>query len=85
MLAREDTPKYKRSQRRSTSTARADGDSILPLSTGRSYGNAIDSDATDKVRAAFGAANYDRLVAVNDRYDPDHVFHANQCVRPSGG
>lgn len=65
--------------------ARAYGDSIQPLSTGRSYVNAIDGDATDKVKAAFGAANYDRLVAVKDRYDPDNLFHLNQNVRPSGG
>jgi len=65
--------------------ARAYGDSILPLSTGRSYVNAIESAETDKVRAAFGEATYDRLVAVKDRYDPDNVFHLNQNVRPSGG
>ena len=64
--------------------ARAYGDSILPLSTGRSYVNAIDGDETDKVRSAFGAATYDRLVAIKDRYDPDNVFHLNQNVRPSG-
>jgi FAD/FMN-containing dehydrogenase len=65
--------------------ARAYGDSILPLSTGKSYVNAIDDDAVDKVRAAFGASNYDRLVAIKDRYDPDNVFHLNQNIRPSGG
>jgi FAD/FMN-containing dehydrogenase len=64
--------------------ARAYGDSILPLSTGKSYVNAIEDDAVDKVRAAFGAVNYDRLVSVKDRYDPDNVFHLNQNVRPSG-
>jgi FAD/FMN-containing dehydrogenase len=66
------------------SAARAYGDAILPLSTGRSYVNAIDGDETDKVRTAFGVATYDRLVAVKDRYDPDNVFHLNQNVRPSG-
>ena len=65
--------------------ARAYGDSILPLSTGRSYVNAIESAETDKVRAAFGEATYERLVAVKDRYDPDNVFHLNQNVRPSRG
>jgi FAD/FMN-containing dehydrogenase len=64
--------------------ARAYGDSILPLSTGKSYVNAIEDGEVDKVRAAFGAANYDRLVAVKDRYDPGNVFHLNQNVRPSG-
>jgi FAD/FMN-containing dehydrogenase len=63
---------------------RAYGDSILPLSTGRSYVNAIEGEGTDKVRAAFGAATYDRLAAVKARYDPDNVFHLNQNVRPSG-
>jgi FAD/FMN-containing dehydrogenase len=65
--------------------ARAYGDSILPLSTGKSYVNAIEDEGVDKVRAAFGPANYDRLVAIKDRYDPDNVFHLNQNVRPSGG
>jgi FAD/FMN-containing dehydrogenase len=64
--------------------ARAYGDSILPLSTGKSYVNAIEGEGVDKIRAAFGAATYDRLVAVKDRYDPDNVFHLNQNVRPSG-
>jgi FAD/FMN-containing dehydrogenase len=65
--------------------ARAFGDTVAPLSTGRSYVNAIEDAGIDKVRAAFGAANYDRLVAVKDAYDPDNVFHLNQNVRPSGG
>jgi FAD/FMN-containing dehydrogenase len=64
--------------------ARAFGDAMAPLSTGRSYVNAIDDITTAKVRAAFGPATYDRLVAVKDRYDPDNVFHLNQNVRPSG-
>jgi len=66
------------------SAARAFGDSLAPLSTGRSYVNAIDGNETDKVRAAFGASTYDRLAAVKDRYDPDNVFNLNQNVRPSG-
>jgi FAD/FMN-containing dehydrogenase len=65
--------------------ARAFGDAVAPLSSGKSYVNAIDGSGIDKVRAAFGAANYDRLVAVKDHYDPDNVFHLNQNVRPSDG
>ena len=64
--------------------ARAFGDAVAPLSSGKSYVNAIDGSGIDKVRAAFGAANYDRLVAVGDHYDPENVFHLNQNVRPSG-
>lgn len=62
--------------------ARAYGDAILPLSTGRSYVNAIEA-GEDKVRAAFGATTYDRLAAIKRRYDPDNVFHLNQNVRPA--
>jgi FAD/FMN-containing dehydrogenase len=35
------------------------------------------------VRSAFGGEKYRRLVALNDRYDPDNVFRRNQNVRPS--
>ncbi len=63
--------------------ARAFGDAMLPLSTGRSYINAIEDHGTDRVRAAYGETTYDRLVALKDRYDPDNVFHLNQNIRPS--
>jgi FAD/FMN-containing dehydrogenase len=65
--------------------ARAYGRSIEPLSTGRSYVNAIEDDETDKVRAAFGATTYDRLAAIKAKYDPDNAFHLNQNVRPAPG
>jgi hypothetical protein len=51
--------------------ARAHGDSIQPLSTGRSYVNAIDTDATDKVRAAFPPANYDEPPDIDGVSWPD--------------
>jgi hypothetical protein len=36
-----------------------------------------------RVRRAFGAEKYRRLVAVKDRYEPDNVFRMNQKVLPS--
>jgi hypothetical protein len=36
-----------------------------------------------RVREAYGAAIYDRLVAVKTAYDPENVFHHNQNIRPS--
>jgi FAD/FMN-containing dehydrogenase len=63
--------------------ARAFGASIEPLSTGRSYVNAIEDAETDKVRAAFGARIYDGLAVIKAKYDPDNVFHLNQNVRPA--
>jgi FAD/FMN-containing dehydrogenase len=55
-----------------------------PFGTGTAYVNFLtDVEDTERVRAAYGAEIYDRLVAVKDRWDPENVFHLNQNVRPS--
>jgi FAD/FMN-containing dehydrogenase len=37
----------------------------------------------DRVRATFGDARYERLVALKDKYDPDNLFRLNQNIKPS--
>jgi hypothetical protein len=36
-----------------------------------------------RVREAYGASAFDRLVEVKTAWDPDNVFHHNQNIRPS--
>ena len=50
--------------------------------TGRWLNYLGDDQADDAIRAAYGP-NYDRLVDVKRRLDPDNVFHLNQNIDPS--
>ena len=36
-----------------------------------------------RVRGAFGAEKYHRLVALKDAYDPENVFHRNTNILPA--
>ena len=53
-----------------------------PYSTGSVYVNFLSSDDESRVRAAYGS-NYDRLVALKNRYDPTNLFQVNQNIRPT--
>ncbi|HJQ74948.1 MAG TPA: FAD-binding oxidoreductase [Gaiellaceae bacterium] len=50
----------------------------LPAARGV-YVNAIANEGADRVRAAYGG-NWDRLLAVKRRYDPENVFRLNQNI-----
>ena len=49
--------------------------------TGRWLNYLGDDQAEDAIRAAYGP-NYDRLIDVKRRYDPDNVFHLNHNIAP---
>jgi FAD/FMN-containing dehydrogenase len=45
-------------------------------------GNAA-AEGENRVRAAYGAATYDRLAALKRAYDPDNLFRMNQNIAPA--
>lgn len=62
--------------------ARATHDRLRPFSTGRTYVNFHGHDEDDaRVRATYGP-NYDRLVELKRRFDPDNLFRSNRNIVP---
>ena len=74
----------------------ADADALKAW--GRSYWNAVhphnmgggyvnfmfDDEAEGRLQAAYGSANYARLVAAKMKYDPTNLFRVNQNIAPAG-
>ena len=55
---------------------------VSPYMADANYVNYLDNDDTDRTRAAYGG-NWDRLVELKRRYDPDNAFHLNHNIPPS--
>jgi len=55
-------------------------DAMRPFSTGGAY---LNFTPEDRVRDAYGAAKYERLVELKTRYDPENLFRLNQNIRPA--
>jgi FAD/FMN-containing dehydrogenase len=60
---------------------------LAPFTREGRYVNYLDDDEAergpDPVRAAYGP-NYDRLVEIKTKYDPENVFHLNFNIPPRG-
>jgi FAD/FMN-containing dehydrogenase len=52
------------------------------LDEGRWLNYLADDEGGDAVRAAYGP-NYERLLDVKRRYDPENVFHHNHNIDPA--
>jgi FAD/FMN-containing dehydrogenase len=52
-----------------------------PYASGGAYVNFMTAEEGDRVAAAYGS-NYERLVEIKRRYDPENVFHLNQNIKP---
>lgn len=57
-------------------------DSMKPFSTGGEYVNNLGEEGEDRVRAAYGG-NYERLVALKNKYDPTNFFRLNANIKPT--
>ena len=52
-----------------------------PYASAGTYVNFMTEEEGDRVVAAYGA-NYERLVQIKKRYDPENIFHLNQNIKP---
>jgi len=55
---------------------------MAPFSSRLAYVNSLEAEGPQRVRDAYGASKYERLVALKRRYDPENMFHLNQNIRP---
>jgi FAD/FMN-containing dehydrogenase len=51
-----------------------------PYASAGAYVNFMTAEEGDRVAAAYGS-NYERLVEIKRRYDPENVFHLNQNIK----
>jgi FAD/FMN-containing dehydrogenase len=65
------------------SWARAYWEGVHPYNLGGGYVNFMYDDEGDaRVKASYGT-NYQRLVAVKRKYDPENLFRVNQNINPA--
>jgi FAD/FMN-containing dehydrogenase len=64
--------------------ARAFWADMKHYSNGRAYLNfaGLGEEGQELVRTSYGAANYERLVALKTKYDPTNLFQLNQNIEP---
>jgi hypothetical protein len=54
---------------------------LHPYSLGGAYVNFMMDEGIDRIKATY-RDNYDRLLAIKRKYDPENFFHVNQNIRP---
>lgn len=58
-------------------------EAIQPFTSGGVYVNYLGEEGQDRVRAAYGATKYERLVGLKNKYDPTNFFRLNQNIPPA--
>jgi FAD/FMN-containing dehydrogenase len=57
-------------------------DALHPYSAGGAYVNFMMDEGQDRVKATY-RGNYERLVEIKNKYDPQNLFRVNQNIQPS--
>jgi len=57
-------------------------EAMRPFMTAGTYVNYLEDEGDPVARAAYGL-NYDRLVALKNKYDPSNFFRVNHNIRPT--
>ncbi len=57
-------------------------EALHPYSAGGAYVNFMMDEGEDRVKATY-RDNYERLVTIKNKYDPDNLFKVNQNIKPS--
>jgi FAD/FMN-containing dehydrogenase len=68
---------------RNISWVREYWDALQPYSEAGSYINFLGDEGEERIKATY-RENYERLVALKDKYDPQNLFHMNQNIKPTG-
>jgi FAD/FMN-containing dehydrogenase len=64
-----------------TTWAKGYWEAVHPYTLGGAYVNFLMDEGIDRIKATY-RDNYERLVAVKRKYDPDNFFHINQNITP---
>jgi hypothetical protein len=56
-------------------------EALHPYSAGGAYVNFMMDEGEDRVKATYGD-NYERLVTIKNKYDPNNLFRVNQNIKP---
>jgi FAD/FMN-containing dehydrogenase len=59
-------------------------EAMQPFARDAVYVNYLDrGEEADRIRAAYGADKYERLVALKNKYDPTNLFRLNKNIQPT--
>ena len=64
-----------------TEWGRAYWEAVHPHNLGGAYINFMMEEGDDRIKATYGP-NYERLVEVKTKYDPNNFFRVNQNIKP---